>query len=255
MAARVTPPTRRHFETGGDAYAKYRPTYPPALAAFLAGLAPIRDLAIDVGCGNGQLAVLLAGHFAAIEACDVSADQVANASPHPKVRYTVAPAEALPAEAASVALIAAAQAVHWFDLPAFYEEVRRVARPDAALALIAYANGVLDGPLGECVESFYATDLEAFWPPERALVERGYVDLPFPFDEVEAPRMRIERDWRLPELLGYVETWSATKRARAAGAAARVEAFIDEAGELWGNPALPRRITWPLRMRLGRVQG
>ena len=35
-----TNPTRRHFETGGDAYARYRPSYPPALAATLTDLAP-----------------------------------------------------------------------------------------------------------------------------------------------------------------------------------------------------------------------
>lgn len=246
-------PTRRHFESGGDAYVRYRPTYPPALAAVLAALAPDRERAVDVGCGNGQLSVLLAGHFDVVAACDVSADQVANAMPHPKVRYAVAPAEALPVDAACASLITAAQAAHWFDLPAFYQEVGRVAKPGAALALVSYANAAVDGPLGERFESFYARDLHAFWPPERPLVERGYVDLPFPFDEIEAPELSIERDWPLHALLGYVETWSATRRARAAGEAARVEAFIAEAHARWGDAGTQRRVTWPVRMRLGRV--
>jgi SAM-dependent methyltransferase len=248
----MTDDTRRHFETQGDDYARYRPTYPPALATFLAALAPDRERAVDVGCGNGQLSVLLAEHFISVEACDVSEDQVANARPHPKVRYRVAPAEALPVDAAFASVITAAQAAHWFDLPAFYREVRRIAKPGAALALLSYGNCAVEGPLAERFDSFYAVDLADFWPPERLIVERGYVDLHFPFEELEAPPMAIERDWSLPELIGYIETWSATKRARAAGEAARVEVFVAEARALWGDREVRHRATWPVRMRLGR---
>ena len=249
----MTDTSRRHFETQGDAYARYRPTYPPALAAFLAGLAPDSERAVDVGCGTGQLSVLLADHFAAVDACDVSEEQVANARPHPKVRYRLAPAEALPVDAACASLVTAAQAAHWFDLPAFYEEVRRIAKPGAALALLSYGNCAVEGPLGERFEAFYAVDLSPFWPPERLIVERGYVDLPFPCDELEAPAMTIERDWSLPALIGYVETWSATKRARAAGGGATVEAFAAEARALWGDPEIRHRVAWPVHMRLGRL--
>lgn len=247
------PVNKRHFETGGAAYARYRPGYPPALATALAGLAPARDLAVDVGCGSGQLSVLLAAHFERVEAFDISADQVANATPHPRVRYAVAPADALPAAPGSAALVTAAQAAHWFDLPAFYDEVRRIAAPKAVLALVTYTNGIVDGPLGERFDTFYADDIGEFWPPERRLIENEYRDLPFPFEELPAPVLSIERDWSLRELLGYVETWSATKRARAAGEGARVEAFIGDAQQLWGNIDKPGRITWPIRMRTGRL--
>lgn len=42
-------PPRNWFEAGGDAYARFRPEYPPALAAWLAGIEPSRELAVDVG--------------------------------------------------------------------------------------------------------------------------------------------------------------------------------------------------------------
>ena len=48
-------PARNWFEQGGRAYARFRPDYPPQLSAFLASVAPTRQLAVDVGCGNGQL--------------------------------------------------------------------------------------------------------------------------------------------------------------------------------------------------------
>ena len=245
--------TRRHFETGGDAYARYRPSYPPALAAALADLAPDRDLAVDVGCGTGQLSVLLGGHFERVEAFDISADQVANATQHPRVRYAVAPADALPVAAGAASLVTVAQAAHWFDLPSFYTEVRRIAAPGSILALIAYANGVLDGPLAERFQSFYADEVGPYWPPERQLIENEYRDLPFPFEELTPPALQIERDWDLASLIGYVETWSATKRTRAAGEGARVDAFIEDAHRIWVDPDTTTRITWPVRMRLGRL--
>ena len=48
---------------GATDYARYRPTYPPALFAWLAEVSPGRALALDVGTGNGQAAVALAAHF------------------------------------------------------------------------------------------------------------------------------------------------------------------------------------------------
>jgi ubiquinone/menaquinone biosynthesis C-methylase UbiE len=80
--------------------------------------------------GNGQAAVALAARFTGVVATDASAEQVGNAFLHPRVEYRVAPAEASGLEAESVDLVTAAQAVHWFDVPAFFAEARRV--PPAA---------------------------------------------------------------------------------------------------------------------------
>ena len=52
-----------NFSTQAALYARFRPTYPPELIDLLASLAPARMAAWDCGTGNGQVAVLLAGHF------------------------------------------------------------------------------------------------------------------------------------------------------------------------------------------------
>ena len=44
-----------HFSTRSAEYAAYRPTYPRALVDFLADAAPDTELALDCGCGTGQL--------------------------------------------------------------------------------------------------------------------------------------------------------------------------------------------------------
>jgi hypothetical protein len=59
-------------------------------------------------------------------------------------------------------------------------------------------------------------------------------------------------DWRLPELLGYLRTWSATTRCREATGRDPVEALSPELEALWGPVDVARRVTWPLALRVGR---
>src|SRR5690606_22222870 len=134
----MTHPATNWFDQGGQAYARFRPQYPAALAAYLASIAPDTALAVDVGCGNGQLTHLLAEHFTAVAGFDPSADQLAPATTRANVTYQCAPAERLPLPDRCASLISAAQAAHWFDLPAFYAQVRRIAKPGAVVALISY---------------------------------------------------------------------------------------------------------------------
>ena len=134
----VTPAFKDHFSSGADGYAAHRPAYPAALAEFLAGAAPRPDVAWDAGCGSGQLSVLLGDRFERVIATDGSAEQLAHAAPHPRVEYRRATAEASGLADASVDLAVSAQAAHWFDLPAYYAEVRRVARKGALVAQSVY---------------------------------------------------------------------------------------------------------------------
>jgi len=105
------------------------------LFAWLAGVVPALDAVWDCGCGSGQASVALAAHFKVVHATDVAAEQIAAAKPHLRVRYSVAPAEHCGLPDASVDLVTVAQALHWFDVDAFYAEARRVARPGALIAV------------------------------------------------------------------------------------------------------------------------
>lgn len=251
-------PARNWFDQGGQAYAHYRPTYPPALATFLAAQAPQRRLAVDVGCGNGQLTALLAPGFERVLGVDPSADQLAHAVADPRIDYRCAPAERIPAADGSAGLITAAQAAHWFDLPAFYDEVRRIASPGALLALVSYGaiklDGAADAALDARFQTFYRDEIGPYWPPERVLVETGYATLAFPFAELAPPALQIRSHWTLPALLGYVATWSAVRQAREAGCTAPMIAFAHDLADAWGDPALARPVCWPINMRLGRLQ-
>ncbi|MBK1837556.1 methyltransferase domain-containing protein [Azospirillum sp. YIM B02556] len=243
-----------HFSAQAGDYRAFRPTYPDELAVVLADAAPARRLAWDVGCGNGQFSVALAGCFDAVHATDASAEQIAQAQAHGRVRYAVAPAEAGGLADGCCDLIVAAQAAHWFDLERFYAEVRRVAKPRAAVALVCYGLQQLDDPmLDAAVERFHNGTLGPYWPADRWKVVNGYRDLEFPFPELPAPPLAMEAVWSLPRLLGYMSTWSGVKAATRALARNPLEEFAEEVASLWGDHETERRIRWPLTVRLGRV--
>lgn len=244
-----------HFSRAAAAYAAHRPTYPAALVDFLAGAAPRRGVAWDCGCGSGQLSLLLAGRFERVHATDASAEQIAHATPHPRVAYAHTPAEASGLPDGVVDLAVAAQAAHWFDLDGYYAEVRRVARPRAIVALTAYALMRFNDAVDPVVDHFYANVLAPYWPPERRHTEDGYRSLPFPFEELPAPAFEMRADWTLEHVIGYVGTWSAVGAMVQARGPAPFEAFRRELAKAWGSAETVRPVRWRLSVRLGRLPG
>ena len=240
----------RHFEDRGADYAQYRPTYPKVLAKALASRTQQTNLAIDVGCGNGQFSILLADHFETVLASDVSADQISNATPHPSILYKVGPAEKVDAADQSADLVVAAQAAHWFDLPEFYKDAKRVLKPNGIIALITY--GVLEvaGPAGQRIDDFYWKEIHPFWPKGRENVENGYKDFPFPFNPIEMPSLAIDLTWSVDHFANYCNTWSAGKRAKADGRDDIIETMRkDVAGIIGADGELS--IRWPITIRAG----
>ena len=242
-----------HFSAHSAGYAAYRPTYPASLVEALADLCEGTDTALDVGCGTGQLSVLLAERFAQVIAIDASPQQIERAQPHPRVTYRTAPAENSGLPARSVDLITAAQAAHWFDLPAFYAEVRRVGRPGATLALITYGVIEADAEVAPVIQHFYRDVVGPYWPPERRHVEEGYRSFDFPFDVLAAPACAIEVDWRASDLIGYADTWSAVRGLEKALGREPIERFRADLSSSWGDPERRRTIRFPISFRIGRI--
>lgn len=242
-----------HFSTKSGDYAAYRPRYPAALADWLADAAPARERALDCGCGNGQLSLLLAARFAEVVATDASPQQIAAAEAHPQISYHCAPAEDCRLPDHSVDLLTVAQAAHWFNLDAFYAEARRVLRPGGVLALITYGVTEADDEPGAIISRLYHQTLPAFWPPERRHVESRYRDLPFPLPEIAPPQLAMRADWTLTEIIGYIDTWSAVRNLEKAQGRAAMDAFAAELAAAWGDPATTREIRWPLSLRAGKI--
>lgn len=242
-----------HFGGHAQDYARFRPTYPAALYTYLAGLAPARELAWDCATGSGQAALGLAVHFAHVVATDASAGQIAAAAAHPTIEYRVAPAEHSGLASANADLVTVAQALHWFDLDAFYAEVRRVLKPDGVIAAWCYALMRISPKVDAVIDRYYREIVGPHWPPERAHVDAHYRTLAFPFTEAVAPPFRMDTRWTLDEFIGYLDTWSATQRYVQANGTHPLEQIREPLAWAWGADRAARTIVWPLHLRIGRV--
>ena len=234
-----------HFSKQADRYTQFRPHYPAELFRFLATLPARTERAWDCGTGNGQAAVALAEFFDEVVATDPSARQIEHACEHPRVRYQVAPAEAVPLADGSTDLVTVAQALHWFDHPRFYDEVRRVLRPAGAIAAWGYGLAVITPEVDAVVQHLYADLLGPYWPPERRKIEERYATIPFPFAEVPDPGFAMAAEWSLDDLLGYLGTWSSAQKYIDEHGRDPLEQVRADLTRAWGAEPV-RPVRWPL---------
>lgn len=245
-----------HFSSLAQGYARYRPHYPRELFACLADLAPARAGAWDAATGNGQAAVGLAGHFAAVTATDGSAAQLAEAAPHPKITYRQMVSEDADFPDQSFDLVTVATAVHWFDLPRFYPVVKRVLRPRGVFAVWATSYERMDDPLIDALlRPMTRCLLEQYSHPEAALALSGYRDLPFPFAEVMVPMFTVSRERNLEDLLGYFDTWSSVQNYQKRHGVHPFDDLRLALRAAWGDPMKTRFQSWRVFMRAGRIEG
>jgi SAM-dependent methyltransferase len=241
-----------HFSGHAAAYAAFRPRYPETLFDFVAGLPAGRRLAWDCATGNGQAALGLAAHFQRVIATDASAAQIAEAEPHPRIEYRVAPAEGSGLPDGSVDLVTVAQALHWFDFDRFYAEVRRVLAPGGILAVWSYNLVRIEPALDRLLDHFSTAVVGSYWPPERRWVDEDYRTIPFPFVELPTRLFALEETWDLPRLLAYLRTWSSVTRCRQATGGDPVAEVAPRLAAAWGDPTAARTVRWPLALRAGR---
>jgi SAM-dependent methyltransferase len=242
-----------HFSQRAHEYAQYRPSYPGELFAYLASIAPKHGLAWDCGTGNGQAAIKLAEHFHRVVATDASSDQLSHAFLHERIEYRAERAEAVSLDTDSVDLVTVAVAVHWFDFEKFYREVRRVLKPEGILAVWTYHMPVFDLNIEQILRRYYSEVLADYWPERFQYVDARYRTLPFPFKEIQAPDFAMEAEWNLSQLVGFLDSWSATRKYENEHKHHPVEKIWTELSAAWGVPDRLRTIRWPLYFRIGRV--
>ncbi|KAF2074832.1 hypothetical protein CYY_003858 [Polysphondylium violaceum] len=199
------------FGANSQQYRAFRPQYPEELYEILEQhLDEKRDLALDVGCGSGQAAIKLSTLFKKVIGTDPSESQIKNAIQADNIEYKVLPAEDSGLESNSIDLITVAQAIHWFNLPAFFEESKRLLRKDGVLAFWTYiAMKINNNEEAEKINNkLYDETLIRYFAPQRALVDNGYKDIIPPFENVTRKVFPYIRKMSIGGLLGLYSSWS-----------------------------------------------
>jgi SAM-dependent methyltransferase len=242
-----------NFSTRAELYAKYRPHYPQELFDCIISHVKENELAWDCGTGNGQSAIPLSRHLKKVFATDISQKQISKAPQKENIIYALEPAEKTSLAEGSVDLVTVAQAIHWFRFNEFYAEVRRVAKPGAVIAVWTYNLLKISKEIDGIIYDHHFKMLGDYWDPERKYVDENYATIPFPFQEIKTPEFRIEVNWSLADLEGYLNTWSALQKFITANSYNPVGDLVNEIKKQWGD-AERRNIYFPVYMRLGTVK-
>lgn len=135
----MDPVAAEGFRRAVDAYERGRPAYPLEAVAWLVEALRIGPgtTVVDIGAGTGKLTAQLVPTGATIVAVEpIDTMRAALAAKLPTVTAHPGTAEALPLQTASADAILAAQAFHWFNIPAAAVEFSRVLRPGGGLGVI-----------------------------------------------------------------------------------------------------------------------
>jgi SAM-dependent methyltransferase len=137
----MSDPTQR-FSSRVENYVKYRPGYPPEVVDFLVQTCGLtRETVIaDIGSGTGILTHLLLEHGNPVFGVEPNQEMREAGErllqSYPSFTSVAARAEATTLPAASVDLVTAGQAFHWFDKVGARQEFERILKPGGWVVLI-----------------------------------------------------------------------------------------------------------------------
>ncbi|KAF4784196.1 methyltransferase domain-containing protein [Colletotrichum scovillei] len=184
------------------------------------------DSLLDIGCGPGTVARELSPRFTRTIALDPSVGMIdaaralggATSAPEP-IRFEVSTAEELgsnlspPVADASVDLITAATAAHWFDMPGFWAAAARVLKPGGSVAIWTSSSKYIHPSMPnatsmqQILQDFRDEYIQPYMTPGNLIAEKMYETLPMPWD-LETPVAEFEesaflrKDWNKDGTVG-----------------------------------------------------
>lgn len=243
-----------NFSKQSDSYLRFRPTYPQNLYELLLSHVTTRNRCLDCGTGNGQVAAELAEHFNEVYATDISQKQIENAIKKSNITYILSRAEKTDFPDNYFDLITVGQALHWFDLEAFENEVRRVAKKGGVLGTWGYGLLKVDPAIDPVIEDFYLNKVGPYWDQERDHIDSGYRSIQFDFEEIDVDQtFSIEEERSLDQLQGFFNSWSSVQHYMHKNQGDDpVEPLMAQIRSVWGQ-SVTQRVTYPVFIRLWRV--
>ncbi|KAL3854661.1 hypothetical protein ACJMK2_013920 [Sinanodonta woodiana] len=222
------------------AYAKFRLNHPDWIfdSIFDYCKGGSFQLAVDVGCGSGQSSNQICCHFQSVVGMDISEDQIKAAkSKHENITFRVGKAEDLSfLEDETVDLVTVGASLHWFDIPKFFMETKRVLKPGGVLAVYSYVLPNADCPFVKTFFDEFITYLDS----RTKQVWEHFKNLEFPFNDLKRLEYVHTVETSVDNFLGFLPSLSAwqTFVAQNPDAGTKLERklkefyFDDRSGEL-----------------------
>ena len=241
------------FSKQADLYARYRPGYPKELYDHILSFVKDKNIAWDCATGNGQAAIVLADHFKKVIATDISPAQIEKAKAKVNIDYTVCPAESTPFDENTFDLVTVAQAYHWIKWDEFKDEVTRVCKPGAIIAVwVYYAHTTGDKKVDDAVHDFYEDVTRSYWDYERKFVDDMYSTVEFDYELLPPKIFETILEWQRGDLVGYISSWSAIQKYIKVNGHSPVPLIEKTINELWPEGEI-KKVTFPIYLKSGRV--
>lgn len=247
-----------------------RPNYPEQLFQFIASNTPCRDLAWDVGTGSGQAATSIAEIYRKVIGTDTSPKQLELAPKLPNVEYKCTPPdmslaylETHVAAKSTVDLVTIAQALHWFDTPGFYQQVKYVLKkPHGVVAAWCYTVPQVNVAIDAVFKPFYTVNSKPYWDPARKKVDAEYRSIDFPFEPVDGLddtgpfEFKTEKLMSLDEYFMYIRSWSSYQTAKDKGVELLSDGVIEDFTRAWNEDGTQNKtVVFPVYLRIGKIGG
>ena len=125
-------------------------------------------------------------------------------------------------------------------------------KKDGIIAAWGYSWSSINEEVDKVMLHFHNNVVGEFWQHENRLLEKEYATIPFPFDEIAAPRFTCYKEMNLDEFIGYLKTWSATQRFMDRYKYDPTTQVKNELAQRWGDPLKSKTVSWNLTLKVGR---
>lgn len=161
----------------------------------------------------------------------------------------------------SLDLVTIAQALHWFDLPTFYHQVKwALKKPHGVIAAWCYTTAQVSPTFDPVFQKFYSVDSNPYWDLARKLVDDKYRGIEFPFEPVDGSDTTGPFEFKTESLMGlndffmYLRSWSAYQTAKEKGIDLLGEDVVEGFKRAWSEDGNDQKVvTFPVYLRIGKV--
>ncbi len=229
----MTESTACTFGKESDKYNLHRPSYPAGVYEYLASRCSEKTMAWDCACGNGQVARHLVKFFQSVEASDMSENQIEHAYRHERINYSVQKSESTVFPDSCFDLICVAEAIHWFDIPKFYDEVKRTLKPGGLFSCWGYNSVRCEKSVNEIVKEILLSAIKPYSSHKNKMIRDRYETIGFPFKKIDVPEFKMIMNWNMDQFLNYVRTWSGYKIYRRENTHNLLAELEERLSEVW----------------------